>query len=674
MVREVHLVFKTHLDIGFTDSARNVTDLYCTSFIPKALETARVLRERGGEERLLWTTGSWLVDLYLDRAEGEAKKRYMEAIERGEISWHALPFTTHTEIMSGRLFEYGLSLSRHLDEQFGHHTMGAKMTDVPGHTLGMVPLLRKAGVKFLHIGVNRASKVPSVPPLFRWRAPTGEEILVRIDGYYGSDFSLPGLPTALVIRQSGDNNGPPSPEEVIKAYADIHQEYPGARIIPSDLSSYAASLLPYWDSLPVVTNEIGDTWIHGTGTDPRKISRYRTLLRLSDEENLEPYDRRNKPFFSSLLMVSEHTWGMDIKKHLSDWHSWSFDDFKRAKATDHVDSSLNPPELQEYTDDARDYYIHHFANGQEMWDNRTYSHFESSHEEQRRYVEDALKALSPALQAKAIFPVASPALSGVSVAPGEVIPFGPYHVSFSSNGSMQSLVWKSREYLDGTEGFGHFTYETFSPDDYSRWLKEYNRITKDTRMFAIPDFGKPGMYLAAPIHETRSLSLRSIARSDDAIQVRLADMRRKESGCPKEVTLTYRLTKSGIFLECSWKGKEENRMSEAIWLGMGFSVPKGEWMMRKLDSLLDPTKTQSGGNHRMHAVTELLHPRLSITPIDSFLVALGSRYLLRYQDHAAKTTSRFQWNLYNNAWGTNFPVWYGEDAVFRFRLDFPGEA
>jgi len=27
-------------------------------------------------------------------------------------------------------------------------------------------------------------------------------------------------------------------------------------------------------------------------------------------------------------------------------------------------------------------------------------------------------------------------------------------------------------------------------------------------------------------------------------------------------------------------------------------------------------------------------------------------------------------NLYNNIWGTNFPMWYAEDARFRFVLRF----
>ena len=40
-VKKVYLIFKTHLDIGFTDYASAVLDRYITEFIPAACETAR---------------------------------------------------------------------------------------------------------------------------------------------------------------------------------------------------------------------------------------------------------------------------------------------------------------------------------------------------------------------------------------------------------------------------------------------------------------------------------------------------------------------------------------------------------------------------------------------------------------------------------------------------------
>src|SRR5262249_49821235 len=145
----VHIVFKTHLDVGFTDFAQTVTASYFENYIPSAIRLAKELRERGGEERFIWTTGSWLIYEYLERATVAQRKLLEDAILAGDIVWHGLPFTTHTELMDVSLFKYGLSLSQALDQRFGRKTIAAKMTDVPGHTRAIVPLLEEAGIQFL---------------------------------------------------------------------------------------------------------------------------------------------------------------------------------------------------------------------------------------------------------------------------------------------------------------------------------------------------------------------------------------------------------------------------------------------------------------------------------------------------------------------------------------------
>ena len=66
------VVFKTHLDIGFTDLSSKVEQRYVESFIPQAIDVARSLREAGGEERYVWTTGAWLIDAYLRQASPAA--------------------------------------------------------------------------------------------------------------------------------------------------------------------------------------------------------------------------------------------------------------------------------------------------------------------------------------------------------------------------------------------------------------------------------------------------------------------------------------------------------------------------------------------------------------------------------------------------------------------------
>ena len=179
-ITKIHVIFKTHLDVGFTNFAARVVENYFTYYIPSALELAKKLRLANHPERFIWTTGSWLIFDYLERANPAQRASMEEAILAGDIAWHGLPFTTHSELMDGSLFRYGLSLSHTLDIRFGKHTIAAKMSDVPGHTRAIVPLLAEAEITFLHIGVNGASTPPAVPPLFVWRNPSGAEVIVMV--------------------------------------------------------------------------------------------------------------------------------------------------------------------------------------------------------------------------------------------------------------------------------------------------------------------------------------------------------------------------------------------------------------------------------------------------------------------------------------------------------------
>ena len=205
----IHVVFKTHLDIGFTDHAAKVRAQYHEQFIPQAIETGEhCFREDSATPTFIWTTGAWLIWDHLNTQPPEKVKRLEQAIERGLIRWHALPFTTHSELMSPALFRAGLSYAQELDAQFGVRTTAAKMTDVPGHTLGIVPLLAEAGVQFLHLGVNTASPVPDVPDVFRWRAPDGSEVVVMYQKSYGATHFPEGFSAGPQLCAHQRQHGP----------------------------------------------------------------------------------------------------------------------------------------------------------------------------------------------------------------------------------------------------------------------------------------------------------------------------------------------------------------------------------------------------------------------------------------------------------------------------------
>jgi hypothetical protein len=333
MTRQIHLVFKTHLDIGFTDHAARVRAQYHNQFIPQAIATGEHFYAENPERpEFIWTTGAWLIWDHLHSQDAERVKRLERAIERGLITWHALPFTTHTELMSPALFRAGLSFSQELDQRFGRRTSAAKMTDVPGHTLGMVPILAEAGVNFLHLGVNTASPVPDVPPIFRWRAPGGEEIVVMYQASYGATDFPAGPEIGLSFAHTSDNIGPQSVAQTVEALRHIRNENADAIVSASTLDAFGAEMWQRRADFPVVTEEIGDSWIHGTATDPQKLARFRALQRLYG--GWEPGESR-RAFGRGLTQVAEHTWGVDIKTYLRDDKAWDRADFEAARKSDY---------------------------------------------------------------------------------------------------------------------------------------------------------------------------------------------------------------------------------------------------------------------------------------------------------------------------------------------------
>ena len=61
-IKKVHVVFKTHLDVGFTDTAENVLNSYKAHFIPDAVHLAEKLNQNGkkllyGRQGLIYLTG-----------------------------------------------------------------------------------------------------------------------------------------------------------------------------------------------------------------------------------------------------------------------------------------------------------------------------------------------------------------------------------------------------------------------------------------------------------------------------------------------------------------------------------------------------------------------------------------------------------------------------------------
>ncbi len=227
-------------------------------------------------------------------SEQEVSEFKNAAVNYDCITWHAMPFNAELELMDSSLLQYAMDLAHKLDDQLGLPRKKVMcQRDVPGTTRSIIPYLIQKEVIGISVGVNGASSPPDVPSLFRWRHPqTKLEVLATFHkgGYGGIDTSdcamYDEFPEALCFDDRGDNAGPANATQVQQTYIQLQKEFPNAVIKASHFDSFMSNLAANEDvvnKLPVVEKEIGDNWIYGVPSDPKKMSQLRELSQLRAE-------------------------------------------------------------------------------------------------------------------------------------------------------------------------------------------------------------------------------------------------------------------------------------------------------------------------------------------------------------------------------------------------------
>jgi hypothetical protein len=657
-VKRVLVMFKCHFDAGFIDTQANVVGKYFTQYFPQAIEIARA-QNASGKRRYVWTTGSWLLFEYLEQASPEDRKTMEQAIARGDIAWHALPFTWQTEMLSQSMIEGSLALSQSLDRRFDVVTTGAKMSDVPGHTRGIIPPLAKHGINFLEIGINGACAAAQVPPIFLWKDPSGASLPVMYHPHYGGIAHVPGSDLAVVSCMQGDNEGPHKPDDIATAYAELAARFPNAEISAANLTDMAKAIQPYRANLPVVTQEIGDTWIYGCASDPLKVARYREVSRLRDawiaRGAFQIGDATDLALLRHLLLEVEHTWGTDTKTWLD------FDHYKPA-------------------DLAR------------MLDTKNYKVVLFSWQEKRQDLLDGLATLPANLRDQAERALQSlnavqPRLSATSAAHsgGRSIETAHFTLAIDpQTGAIIRLRNKAtgREWASRRNPIALFTYQTLSKDDYVRYNDSYNQYKED---WVFQDFGKTNIEKFGAKSQEWQPTLADVHVEESAgahrivVRLHIEDDAAFQSGrasFPRKIFFELLLPKAeaAIYLNVLCFQKPATRLPEALWLTFNPIVEdqKG-WILEKSDEPVSPFDVVASGNRHMHSLSKGFEyreagDRFAVETIDAPVVALGERNPLFFSNTQPDLSAGINSNLFNNAWGTNYIMWYGEDMRFRFVL------
>ena len=662
-----------------------------------------------GPDRMVYTTKAWLVSLYLDCPPGmgfrcptpEARAAFEAGIRRGDIQWHAFPFNTQAELMDASMVRFALQLSHDLDDRLGVvRKVAFSQRDVPGTTLSMLPLLNDAGVRAVSFGVNGASAPADVPSVFRWRnvapetgATLGEVLALYHPGGYGGVraedcHALPGWDEVLCLYFKSDNDGPPELAEAQAAYAALRAAFPNATTVEaSSFEAFVTAALQsgYVDALPLVTGELGDTWIHIIGADPLRVAQTRAVLAARaacEAEGLCVLDDARYYNFSRLFLKAfEHTFGEDVKTALdAQGPSPSPQYFMWSNAEFHANR-----------DDPRFRRLEDSWDEQRAWDITFPLEALGDHPLAARIRAALATALQPAVPSLTGFTAFDPAVADVYWA-GARLGFDP------ATGALVRLVNVATgvDYAGPDHPWGLPVYQTFDEAAFEDLLAQYKfcDYIYDCR-WAYFDFGKVDLdAVAAPVRRDWLPALRTIFQRIDAPTNTLRVL--AQLAFDPAAAATYGAPVGDVWLEwavpaapfaadawelaLTWTNKTTTRLPEAMWLQFrprrpATADPATPWRLTKLGGVLDASNIAGNGSFHLHAVERLADPAVPVafTSADAPLITLGPPNPFPTPLVPTDPNAGFAFNLLNNIWGTNTVMYYPyrpEDAAATYRFSF----
>eukprot|EP01125_Pyxidicula_operculata_P012339 TRINITY_DN404_c0_g1_i1.p1 TRINITY_DN404_c0_g1~~TRINITY_DN404_c0_g1_i1.p1 ORF type:complete len:756 (+),score=195.29 TRINITY_DN404_c0_g1_i1:7-2274(+) len=717
-VKEVVVTYGTHLDVGFTNFAKNVCETYFYHHFPAVIETARTIEYLNRTEQFVYTTHPWLLLEYLDGAaqctdipRTPEQIRLMEnAINKGYITWHAKAFSELCEVADSQLFEEGIKLSRILDQRFKQSKkLTAISKDVLGVSRSILPILAKQGVNAIHIGANAACLPAALPQIFKWRYQTSEILTMFYNGLsgfgYGGNVTIPEMEVALVYNFTMDNSDPQDIEKILELWDYLKWAYPNAKVRSGTLDQFVDLVKKdkyYNNGMPVFTGEMGDTWLYGTGADPFRTSKFREIRRTMREFTSKvsgPHDYLNSTL-RRLMKIPEHNWGLSDGGYLPGPYYgkyWSNVDFNAHR----YDPQGNYPLLEAAWSEARG-FLHNVP--QRIVKQAALTGDEKKAMELAVKIEQNLNNIVPRkadIERDGWLPI-SKIIADYQEGDDQMFQYDEktsvtsittplFDLQLNGSGTIVYLRQKSpTNYLwaDASHPLASFIYQTFTNDDYVRFNKEYNYLCVGDSGGVCPDFGKLGMQdtysvRADWIPQVVGMFQKNYTdRVEVLIQLQLDPQSSVIFGAPKQVELYIIISTQtpSIKLELQWFEKTATRLPEAMWLKFRPIVgdPKN-WWMDVMGSPVSPYEVVVNGSRHMHAVWEGIWYKnqntgvnLNITSLDAHLVAPGDTDHLLWFDgqNLPDVDGGMHFNIYNNLWGTAFNQWYYDDARFRWELKF----
>ncbi|MBW8040425.1 MAG: hypothetical protein FVQ85_10535 [Planctomycetes bacterium] len=339
---EVYLLHHSHVDIGYTHVQTEVVRKHW-GYFEQVIELARKTANYPPGSRFKWNVEVlWAVDSYLKQASKEKREQFIEAVRKGWIALDALYGNELTALCRPEELVRLVGYAQRLKQRYDFTINSAMITDVPGYTWGIVPVLAQSGVKYFSVGPNRGHRIGYTlsswgDKPFYWESPSGKHKVLcwvagegyslfhagRLDGgrlfEYLKRLEKSEYPyDMLQIRYSiGGDNGPPDPglSEFVKNW---NQKYAYPKLVVSTASEMCREFeRRYGDRIPKARGDFTPYWEDGAGSSARETSLNRAAAeRLVQAETLwamlNPARYPADEFYNAwrnVILYDEHTWG-----------------------------------------------------------------------------------------------------------------------------------------------------------------------------------------------------------------------------------------------------------------------------------------------------------------------------------------------------------------------------
>lgn len=347
--RIIHLLHHSHVDIGYTHVQDEVKQIQWRN-LESAVRLASESQNFPEGSRFKWNSEvMWPIETYLREQEPGKVRMMKEAISKGWIELDAFYANTLTELCTSAELLRLTADARRIAAECGTKLRSAMISDIPGWSWGIVPVLARSGVRYLSLGTNSGDRIGSTikdwgDRPFYWVSPSGEEKILcwihekaysffhtglkydelkyrldegKIFGYMNELYNNNYPYEIVTLRYNiGSDNGPTDPT-LSQAVKEWNEKYvtPVVKIM-TVTESFSEFEKRYGDQIPSVSGAFTGYWEDGAASSALETSMNRMAaanLNRAGVLTVMNNTRFNKDAsddaWRNVLLFDEHTWG-----------------------------------------------------------------------------------------------------------------------------------------------------------------------------------------------------------------------------------------------------------------------------------------------------------------------------------------------------------------------------